>query len=434
MIELIFEVGINLLETFIIFEFLTRYLGSKYSDKRKLVGFLLGWFTGFVELCIMNFFVELESFGAYIPIIINFVYSLLFLNGSILLKLLMSAMIHIIVLIIAYTVNLGICNVIGYNSSDMIMVFNSIRVIGVVITKIILFYVTRIILKYRYKNPIDSRLMFMLIIIPMTSIISLAALMKAAINHSEIQAYIFVGMICIIIANVMTYYFFTIINKEYETKLKIQLLEQQNENAKKNIENADAFIKQMKAVRHDIKNQLIAIGGYLDKEKFDDAKKYINGLTENYLPNIQEYINTGNDAFDAIVNSKIALCNQKNIFMLVSVMEKSLTDMNAVDIGVLFGNLLDNAIEAADKTKSRRITIEVQIEGEYLSIIVKNSIEKSVLENNSNLETSKKNKTSHGIGIRSVKSIVKKYDGMLQFYEEQNEFCCHILLDLNMME
>ena len=190
----------------------------------------------------------------------------------------------------------------------------------------------------------------------------------------------------------------------------------------------------MKAVRHDIKNLLIAISGYLDKERIDDAKEYINSLTENYLPNIQEYINTGNGAFDAIVNSKIALCNQKNIFMLVSVMEKSLMDMNAVDIGVLFGNLLDNAIEAADKTKSRRITVEVQIDGEYLSIIVKNSIEKSVLENNSNLETSKKNKTSHGIGIRSVKSIVKKYDGMVQFYEEQNEFCCHILLDLGKME
>ena len=433
MAEIVFEVGINLLETFIIIEFLTKYLGCKYFDKRKVIGFLLVWFTDFAQLCTMNYFVELESFGAYIPIIINFIYSLIFLGGSILLKLLMSAMIHIIVLIIAYTVNLGMCYVIGYNSNDMIMVFNSIRVIGVVITKIILFYVTRIILKYRYKNPIDSRLMLMLIIIPMTSIISLAALMKAAVNHSEIQDYILVGMICIVFANVMTYYFFTVINKEYETKLKIQLLEQQNDNAKKNIENADAFIKQMKTVRHDIKNQLIAIYGHIDKGNFDEAKNYINSITNNYLPNIQEYISTGNEAFDAITNSKIAICNQKNIFMLVSIMEKSLTDMNAVDIGVLFGNLLDNAIEAADKTESRRISVEVQKEGEYLSIIVKNSIEKSVLENNNNLETSKKNKTMHGIGIKSVKAIVKKYDGMLQFYEEQNEFCCHILLDLTKM-
>ena len=151
MIEMIFEVGINLLETFIIFEFLTKYLGCKYSDKRKTLGFLLGWFVAFVQLCTMNFFVELESFGAYIPIVINFVYAVIFLNGSVLLKLLMSAMIQIIVLIIAYTVNLGICNIIGYNPNDMIIVFNTTRVIGVIITKIIFFYVTRIILKYRYK-------------------------------------------------------------------------------------------------------------------------------------------------------------------------------------------------------------------------------------------------------------------------------------------
>ena len=117
--------------------------------------------------------------------------------------------------------------------------------------------------------------------------------------------------------------------------------------------------------------------------------------------------------------------------MVVRVMENSLNDINAVDIGVLFGNLLDNAIEAAEKTKNRRITVDVQINGTYLSIIVSNSIECSILETNSTLETSKNNKISHGIGIKSIKSIVKKYEGMIQFYEESNEFCCHILLDLN---
>ena len=434
MFELVFEVGINLLEMYIVIEFLTKYLGCKYSSTKRNIGFIIAWFVSFTELCIINYITEFESVGTYIPIIIYFLYALLCLKGSILLKLWMSILIQIILSCIAISTNLLICNVIGYSPSDMISVFNSTRVIGVIITKIILFYVTRIILKNKRHNPLESHTWVMLVIIPIISIISMTLLMKAALNHEEIKVYILIGNMCIVLANVVTYYFFTVINKEYETKLKIQLLEQQNENAKKNIENADAFIKQMKAVRHDIKNLLIAISGYLDKERIDDAKEYINSLTENYLPTIQEYINTGNGAFDAIVNSKIALCNQKNIFMLVSVMEKSLMDMNAVDIGVLFGNLLDNAIEAADKTKSRRITVEVQIDGEYLSIIVKNSIEKSVLENNSNLETSKKNKTSHGIGIRSVKSIVKKYDGMVQFYEEQNEFCCHILLDLGKME
>lgn len=431
MIELIFEVGINLLEMYIVIEFLTKYLGCKYSGTKRNVGFILAWFISFTELCIINFITEFESVGTYIPIIIYFVYAYLCLKGGILLKLWMSILIQIILSCIAIVTNLLICNIIGYNPNDMISVFNSTRVIGVIITKIILFYVTRIILKNRRNNPLESHTWVMLAIIPIISILSMTLQMKAALNHEEIKVYILIGNMCIVLANIVTYYFFTVINKEYETKLKIQLLEQQNENAKKNIENADAFIKQMKSVRHDIKNQLIAISGYLDKDKIEEAKKYINSLTENYLPNIQEYINTSNEAFDAIVNSKIAICNQKNIFMVVRVMENSLNDINAVDIGVLFGNLLDNAIEAAEKTKNRRITVDVQINGTYLSIIVSNSIECSILETNSTLETSKNNKISHGIGIKSIKSIVKKYEGMIQFYEESNEFCCHILLDLN---
>ncbi len=431
MLEIVFEVGINLLETFIVFEFLTKYLGSKYIDKTKKIGFMLGWFTAFAQLCIMNYITKFESVGSYIPIAIYFLYALVFLRGSVLLKIWMSFITHVIVLAIAYLTNIFICNIIGCTPYEIINVFNIPRIVVVIITKIILFYTTRIILLHRYNNTTNKLNMFMLVIIPSTSIIALASLMKVVLIDERIKLYISIGISCIVIANIMTYYFFMVINKEYETRLKIQLLEQQNENAKKNIENADTFIKQMKSVRHDIKNQLIAISGYLEKDKIEEAKKHINSLTENYLPNIQEYINTGNDAFNAIVNSKIAMCNQKNIFMIVRVMENSLDNINAVDIGVLFGNLLDNAIEAAEKTRNRRITVDVQINGTYLSVIVSNSIECSVLESNSDLETSKNNKISHGIGIKSIKSIVKKYEGMIQFYEELNEFCCHILLDIN---
>lgn len=433
MVEVLFEVGINLLETFIIFEFLTRYLGCKYTDKRRTFGFLLFWLIGFLELCIINYITDFESFGAYIPILINFLYALIFLKGSTQLKIWASIITHAIVMVIAYITILFFSGVMGASTNDIIRTLGVPRVVVVIVSKIVLFYTTRIILRHKNNNLCATKLnIFMLVIIPCISIIALASLMKVTLLNDEMTAYITIGIGCILLANIMTYYFFTVISKEYETKLKIQLLEQQNENAKKNIENADAFIKQMKSVRHDIKNQLIVISGYLDKNKIEEAKKYINSLNENCPPNIHEYINTGNETFDAIANSKIALCTQKNIFMTVSIMEDSLNGMDAIDISILFGNILDNAIEAAEKTKSRRITVDIQTKGEYLSILVSNSIQESVLENNSRLETSKGNKESHGIGIKSIKAIVKKYDGMLQFFEEQNEFCCHILLDLNM--
>ena len=429
MLELIFELGINLIETLILIDFLTRYLGQKYQDKRGLIGFVCVCIVSFLELSIINYVTPFEGVGAFIPIAIYFMYAIIFLNGNVPLKLWISILTEIILMIVAIGSNLGICYIIGYDPNDMITVFNTTRIISVIITHIILFYVTRVILRHKYKNPIDKQSWFLLILIPIISIISLSALMLAAMDYEAIKGYILCGMASILLANIVTYYFFMQLNKNYEAKLKIKLLEQYNDNAKQNMESADAYVKQMQSFRHDASNQLAIIYNLIDDEKTDEAKNYIRNLINDYLPDIRSYIHTENDAFNAIMNSKIAICNQKNIFIEVKEMKNALQDFDAVDTGILFGNLLDNAIEAAAETKSRRITVDIRTKGEYLSILVTNSISESVLRNNQQLKTSKKDKDVHGIGIKNIKSIVNKYDGMIQFFEEENEFCCHILLD-----
>lgn len=433
MLKIIFELGINLVETLMVVDFVTRYLGCKYQDRKRIIGFIGTCVVYFTELSITNYIVAFEGIGALIPVCTTFIYSVIFLKGSLPLKIWASVLIGILVMAIAIATNLIVCSILDYNPNDMITVFNSIRVISVVITKVILFYVSRIILRYKHKNPMDNQALFMLILIPLISLFSLSALMMAALNHEEIKGYILCGMSGILIANVVTYYFFSALDKDYETKLKVKLLEQHYENARQNIENADAFINKMRSFRHDVNNQFTIIYNLVDAEKYSETKEYIKTLTDKYLPDMQSYIYTENDAFNAIMNSKIAICNQKNIFIEVKEKKNSLKDLNAVDTGIMFGNLLDNAIEAADKTESRRITVDIQMKEEYLSIFVTNSISKSVLESNSRLETSKKDKELHGIGIKTVKTLVKKYEGMIQFFEEANEFCCHILLDKSKM-
>lgn len=219
-------------------------------------------------------------------------------------------------------------------------------------------------------------------------------------------------------------------NKEYENTIKAKLLEQQNETLKRSISDNDAFVKEMKTLRHDIKNQLLTILQYANEGKCNSIKDYVNVLTNNHMPNILNYISTENAAFDAVINSKIAVCNQKNIFIEVNVKQNTEINITETEIAILFGNLLDNAIEAAGETDEKRITVEIQRNAEYLIILISNSIKQPVLKNNKNLETSKENKDLHGIGIKSVKNIVEKHNGMIQFYEEQNEFCCHIMIDI----
>ena len=158
MVETIFELGINLVETLIIIDFVARYLGGKYQDKRNIIGFIIAWIVSFIELSIINHIFTHEGVASLIPVAIIFLYAIIFLKGSVALKLWISALIEVIVVIIADGTNLVICRLLGYNPNDMITVFNATRVISVIITKVILFYVTRIILRHKYKNPLELSL------------------------------------------------------------------------------------------------------------------------------------------------------------------------------------------------------------------------------------------------------------------------------------
>ena len=311
---------------------------------------------------------------------------------------------------------------------DVITVFNHVRIITVILSKIILFYVTRIVIKAKYKNPLKIQSLVMLVIIPLISIISLCSLMVAVMHTNEIKTYVLIGMGGIVIADIVTYYFFTVISKNYDAKHKIEMLEQQNENALESMKNSESFVSEMRSVKHDIKNHLLTLYNYIDENQNDSAKEYIKGLTENYLPNIQKFVDTENKAFDALVNSKMAICHQKKIHIDIKPEKNCMTKIDESDIIVLFGNLLDNAIEAAEKTVDKHIKIEFGIRAAYLSIIVLNTVTESVLKTNPNLETTKNDKYIHGLGLRAVNNIVEKYDGMIDFYEEGNYFCCHVML------
>lgn len=426
--ELLFEIGINLLETFLIVEFMTRYLGCKYSGIKRNICFLLGWFAVFAELCVRNYLVELETLSSIIPIALYVVYCVVALKGSFLSKVWVSVLIHIVVIIIAALSILIVSNVIGYDPYSLISVFNGIRILTVLMTKIILFYVCRLILKIKHSHRLDNNTLGMLIIIPTISIFSICFLIKAVIGYEEIKGYILIGMLSIIVSNIVTYFFFCEMNKQNEAKIRVKLLEQQNENALKSIEDSKAFVSQMRTVKHDIKNQLVTIANYIDSGKYEKAGDYIKSLTDNYLPNSREYINTECDAFNAIINSKAIQCEVKGIFLEVRTLGEISWHVETVDMVGILGNLLDNAIEACEKTDIKRICVEVSHKGDYLQLTVINTIASSVLKNNMNLETSKADKIEHGLGLKSVKSIVKKYDGFWEFDESENEFKVNIFL------
>ena len=97
-------------------------------------------------------------------------------------------------------------------------------------------------------------------------------------------------------------------------------------------------------------------------------------------------------------------------------------------IVALFFNMLDNAIEGLSGQNEKVIELAFSNIGVYWNVICKNPVLDSVLTENPDLKTTKNDKQAHGYGVKSMKQIVSSMNGMIEFYESDGCFCCHVAL------
>ncbi len=181
-------------------------------------------------------------------------------------------------------------------------------------------------------------------------------------------------------------------------------------------------------------------------QKYHDLKHQINilktqsytGKSTSYLEKMEREIRvyetqnkTGNQILDAVLTNKAMICQNKEIELKFIVDGEALSFMDDMDVSALFGNMLDNAIEAASKEEKRQIRLSMEIIGNYFRIVVQNQIAESVLKNNKKLGTTKKSQKIHGFGLQSVEDAVERNDGMSNFSEENGWFVADIMLKIH---
>ena len=153
------------------------------------------------------------------------------------------------------------------------------------------------------------------------------------------------------------------------------------------------------------------------KEAIDEMSKSISIYDTS--------INTGNNALNAILSEKSLYCVSHNIKFSKIIDGTKLSFMKLSDVFALFGNILDNAIEAVEKIKDenkRVISLTSSFQNNYLTIRVDNYFINEVKINNDSIETSKSDKAYHGFGTKSIKYIVEKYNGNLIIKTEGDIF------------
>lgn len=213
-----------------------------------------------------------------------------------------------------------------------------------------------------------------------------------------------------------------------KSKYELTLMHKQMEFERSRMEEAHTIWKNIRKVKHDLKNHLAVIRGILDDGDIDSCKKYMDGLYQT-VESMGNLIQSGNSAIDYMINSKLS--NLDGIKVLVSGFVGNYNDVDAADLACILGNIIDNAIEAQEKVEGERI-IELHFLQKNASriIICKNTVFGSVLNENRDLKSTKAFPEQHGLGHQIVETTVQKYRGWIDYFEEDHMFGAQIILPI----
>lgn len=315
---------------------------------------------------------------------------------------------------------------------------NSYFELGAISSMIIYFLLTRMLSKFSVREN-DSRSWgkwFSLSLLPIGSFFVLISFRiitaNISLNPSE-NTFLIIAVSFLLLINIIVYMIYERAEENNQKLLELELTNQKNDIDMQYLNLIEKKNETMNIMVHDYKNHMIAISNMSEQI---EIKNYI----DNMLGEITKYNQIGktkNRLLDVILSKYTSLCKEKEIKFETDIMSDNLKFINDFDLSTLFNNLLDNAVEAASKSTIKFIHLEIANSlNSYHKITVINSSDSEPNGKNGNLITTKKNKAAHGFGTKSIRKIVKKYHGEInwEYNKEEKQFKLIILFPESKIE
>lgn len=302
---------------------------------------------------------------------------------------------------------------------------------GVIISKLILFFILRVIDIARVENKLNlsARSILLLLTIPLANVVCIyyVAMIAYKINGVASSAAVLLITVLIIFSNVSVFYLL-------ENQVKLQKSHDQLINLERQHELQSEYYRKLKEnmiltnkSTHDVKNFMVAISSYLENGNIETAQKKISEFYGK-IP-ARNKISTGNDAVNALVISKMAVIEKEIPKNDIKIMIPPLGETDEIDLCILIGNAIDNAVEACLKIpeKDKRfISVKIQPYNARISMLIENSCIPD--EKPGRFISTKKDSFRHGFGIQNMKSICEKYGGEIVYEKENGRFTVSIIL------
>ena len=275
----------------------------------------------------------------------------------------------------------------------------------------------------------DGKRTALLLITPVTSMAVLICLFLGDLKPYVLSV---LCCVCILAANLSVFYLYHVVVQNYAHIRQRDIYRQQTDHYRNQMEVIEESQNRIRALRHDMKNHMLHLSVQLRQGNYEDALRYLEDMEEE-LKNPAEYVRTGNREIDSLLNYKLQKAEQvlseveSDIRVPVELMPKSF------DINVILGNLLDNAIEAAQESERKWIKLVMRADRGVFLIHIANSCKNSPKKKGDVFFSTKKESGEHGIGLQNVKRMVERQNGNIEFAYKENIFSVEVMLSVNAM-
>jgi len=224
----------------------------------------------------------------------------------------------------------------------------------------------------------------------------------------------------------------------HEDRLKSALDAQEKEYYFSQCRFMQELVEQTKSARHDMMTHLAAIKGYVKENKTSAIADYLDTLLGT-ISETKIYSNTGNIAFDSIINYKLRNAKQENIQLGIRLLIPTAINIELSDTAIILGNLLDNALDAVAKLPEKEIKLDIEYSRQSLLIYVENTYDGTVNyaaepgKGGKKRIITRKSGSEHGHGLKNIKRAVEKYNGHISITHQVKTFSVTVLLYIDEM-
>ncbi len=168
--------------------------------------------------------------------------------------------------------------------------------------------------------------------------------------------------------------------------------------------------QEIKILKHDLRNHLQVIQEMCNTRQYAQMENYISELSGQPMLS-KSFCITGNQAADSVISIKKAYADRAGIRLTFDGCFAWLDRLSPIDVCTLFSNLLDNALEGVKDAAVPYIEVHGKDHAHFYAIVFSNSVPENIKIRNNSVKTSKRDKKHHGLGLSSVNSVIRKYNG-----------------------